>query len=148
MDIKAFPIPNGGWNRVGLWTELDYGAWINTVLAVSTGVAKVTQQVATATSLGTGGTDKQAQAAENNEKSEENSTIGIEGTVLHATTAVTSANGKPVRVRQKPSTAGSVLTSLPVGTQVDVLEDKNGWCRIAFTQHGWMKKEFISGNQG
>ena len=129
-------IPNGGWNRVGLWRELDYGGWVNTLLTVSAGISKLTQPVATQTSLSTSAAETSEQAVTDVQCAE---------TALHGSAHVSSANGKPVRVRAKPSTGSSALTSLPSGTAVEVLDTSGDWCRIAFTQTGWMMKRFLSG---
>ena len=69
-------------------------------------------------------------------------------TTMDGAATVTSANGKPVRVRTKPSTKTSIVTSLPTGTAVEVLETNGDWCRIAYTQTGWMMKQFLSEGLG
>ena len=71
----------------------------------------------------------------------------IETTVAGAAT-VTSPNEKPVRVRAKPSTNSTVITSLPEGTAVEVLETNGDWCRIAYAHTGWMMKKFLSKGLG
>ncbi len=108
-------IPNGGWNTVGLWKELDYGSAVNTLLA--------------------------------GKKEEKKMPAMIETTVAGAAT-VTSPNEKPVRVRAKPSSSSTVITSLPEGTAVEVLETNGDWCRIAYAQTGWMMKKFLSKGLG
>lgn len=46
---------------------------------------------------------------------------------------VQAENGKPVRLRNGPSTNNSVVCEIPVGEKVTVLTDKDGW---AFVRHG------------
>ena len=69
-------------------------------------------------------------------------------TTMEGAATVTSANGKPVRVRTKPSTKSGIVTSLPNGTGVEVLETNGDWCRIAYAQTGWMMKQFLSKGLG
>ena len=69
-------------------------------------------------------------------------------TTMEGAATVTSANGKPVRVRTKPSTKSGIVTSLPSGTAVEVLETNGDWCRIAYAQTGWMIKQFLSKGLG
>ncbi len=67
---------------------------------------------------------------------------------IQGSATVTSANGKPVRVRAKPTTKTSIVTALPVGTVVEVLETNGDWCRVAYMQTGWMMKQYLSGGAG
>ncbi len=69
-------------------------------------------------------------------------------TTLNGAATVLSANGKPVRVRAKPTTKRNVITSLPVGTALEVLETEGDWCRIAYAQIGWMMKQYLSEGLG
>lgn len=69
-------------------------------------------------------------------------------TTMEGAATVTSTNGKPVRVRTKPSTKSGIVTSLPSGTAVEVLETNGDWCRIAYAQTGWMMKQFLSKGLG
>ncbi len=69
-------------------------------------------------------------------------------TTMEGAATVASANGKPVRVRTKPSTKSGIVTSLPSGTAVEVLETNGDWCRIAYAQTGWMMKQFLSKGLG
>ena len=69
-------------------------------------------------------------------------------TTLDGAATVNSANGKPVRVRTKPTTKSDTITTLPVGTGVEVLETNGDWCRIAYAQTGWMMKQYLSEGLG
>ena len=73
--------------------------------------------------------------------------VMIETTSMGAA-MVTSSNRKPVRVREKPTTKSGIMTSLPVGTPVEVMETDGDWCRIAYAQTGWMMKQFLSEGLG
>ena len=108
-------IPNGGWNTVGLWKELDYGSDINAQLGKQEEAKQMSMMIQT---------------------------------TLNGAATVRSANGKPVRVRAKPTTKSNVITSLPVGTAVEVLETDGDWCRIAYAQTGWMMKQYLSDGLG
>ena len=80
-------------------------------------------------------------------KEEKKMPAAIETTRDGAAT-VTSPNEKPVRVRANPSAKSVVITSLPTGTAVEVLETSGDWCRIAYAQTGWMMKKFLSKGLG
>ena len=69
-------------------------------------------------------------------------------TTMTGAATVNSANGKPVRVRAKPTTKSSIVTTLPVGTAVEVVETDGDWCRIAYAQTGWMMKQYLSEGLG
>ena len=64
---------------------------------------------------------------------------------------VWSENGKPVNTRKGPGTyyAQSRAGKLPVGTRVELIGLKNGWCRIRCTDSRnaswicWIKAEFL-----
>ena len=69
-------------------------------------------------------------------------------TTLTGAATVSSTNGKPVRVRAKPTTKSSIVTTLPIGTAVEVVETDGDWCRIAYAQTGWMMKQYLSEGLG
>lgn len=53
-------------------------------------------------------------------------------------------NGLPVRMRNQPSTNGKVIEQIPVGTEVDVLEDTGDWAMINDQGVvGYMMKKFL-----
>ncbi len=152
-------IPNGGWNTVGLWKRLSYGADIDNKLhgggdmgiledltklfGGQTPQPATTQtdlQPTTMTDLGTGpsvpaGTSPQ-QAGE----------IGAE---IGATRIVTAASGNTVRVREAPG--GAKIAELPLGTRVTALggkTDRHGveWTKIRYEAEGWMMSKFLRGD--
>lgn len=53
-------------------------------------------------------------------------------------------NGKPVKMRAKPSTRCGLYWEVPCGSQVMILDPGNIWCHIQWAgQQGYMKKEFL-----
>ena len=82
------------------------------------------------------------------EKEEVKTVTTMIETTMQGAATVTSSNGKPVRVREKPSTRSSIITSLPVGTAIEVLETNGDWCQIVYAQTGWMMKQFLSDGLG
>lgn len=56
-----------------------------------------------------------------------------------------------VNVRSAPSAKSAVITSLPAGKEIRVLETRDAWVRITWMdgvtpRNGWMKKTFIESN--
>ena len=49
-----------------------------------------------------------------------------------------------VNIRQEPG--GAVLGVLPTGTEVEVLEEKEGWCRISYNAGTYTVDGFVSGD--
>lgn len=123
---------HGGWNRVGLWNRVayDYGEG-------ESGVAETSQESTAA------GAD-----AGNGETGGER-TSRLQSPVSQA--VVWAANGRPVNTRSGPGKgyALSKAGKLAVGTAVEILKRRNGWCRIRVTdEHGavwycWMTEEFL-----
>ena len=58
---------------------------------------------------------------------------------------VWSENGKPVKLRAKPSTDCRLYDKLAVGTEVTVLKDEGDWCRVNYKHRkGWyMMTKFL-----
>ena len=103
--FKNKTIPNGGWNKVGLWEQVSYDY---------------------------GGGGEPAPEPE------------PEPEPIYA--EVCSENGKAVNTRKKPSvlSAQAEPGKLPVGTVVEILEERGDWCRIKYKQWKcWMKAEFL-----
>ena len=145
-------IPNGGWNTVGLWKQLDYGSTVNQILKGSDnvgilddifgsiaqgaqqGVQQGVQQATTATDLG--------QPVNNPPAASEPVQTILGGN----TRVVTASSGNTVNVRKKPG--GEKVTALPVGATVKAVKgytDKNGveWTQIEYTSTGWMMAKFL-----
>ena len=60
------------------------------------------------------------------------------------TATVYADNGKPVKMRAKPSTDCKTFWEIPVGTIVNVLEKGSEWCKIAWReQYGYMMTRFL-----
>ena len=58
---------------------------------------------------------------------------------------VTAVSGRTVNMRENPSEKAKVLKSLPVGTEVDVLDDSDPtWAKIYWNgKNGYMMKKFL-----
>lgn len=53
-------------------------------------------------------------------------------------------NGKPVNLRRRPSTSTARLTTVPVGTVVDVYEVEDGWAHVKVNgEEGYMMAKFL-----
>lgn len=63
--------------------------------------------------------------------------------------SVTSANGKPVRLRSGPSVQYPIIASYKVGTPLTVLTTGNSWSKIRINGRvGYMMNEFIAKGSG
>jgi hypothetical protein len=121
---------HGGWNRVGLWNRVayDYGEG-------ESGVAETSQE------------STAAEADAGNGETGGERTSRLQSPVSQA--VVWAANGRPVNTRSGPGKgyALSKAGKLAVGTAVEILKRRNGWCRIRVTdEHGavwycWMTAE-------
>ena len=75
---------------------------------------------------------------------------GLEGGVTPVptptgeTAVVYAENGKPVKMRAKPSTSCKTYWEIPVGTEVEVLQNGNEWTKIACNGNtGYMMTQFL-----
>ena len=59
---------------------------------------------------------------------------------------VVSEDGNPVKLRPTPSTDRPYLAKVPVGTQVEVMQDAQGWAQVRLPsgQVGYMMDEFLA----
>lgn len=97
--FKNKTIKNGGWNRVGLWDEVDYGE-----------------------------PTPEPQPPEPEPE----------------TAVVYADNGKPVKMRAKPSTSCRLYWEVPCGTVVDVWERGDDWSQIEWNGiTGYMLTKFL-----
>lgn len=109
----------GGWNRVGLWKEIDYGPAVNAILAGSSG----TNTPGSGADPGKGGKTMEA--------------------------IVSAANGAPVNLRYYASQSAALITRIPVGKTVEVLNKGTEWCLVAYTDEtgktttGYMMSSFL-----
>ena len=62
------------------------------------------------------------------------------------TLTVWADNGLPVRLRKRPSTSCDIYTKLPVGTEVELVEAGDDWCKVNYKDfEGWyMMTKFLS----
>jgi len=110
-------IPNGGWNRVGLLDVFEYGN-------VGDGSAVPHSRNGQNRSL-----------VPNGEKEEKR----MKGTV-------TAKSGSTVKLRQKPSTDCPIYWNIPVGTEMEIVDQRENWSKcICGGLTGWMKNDFIGG---
>lgn len=117
-------IPNGGWNRVGLYNLFDYGKTINWMLE----------------HLGIG--DGPGPADGSSGGSGDGQAAGNEGeTTMRGT--VTAPNETTVNLRKTKN--GALLDRIPHGTPVDVVDYGPEWCKVvALGFVGWMMTKFIT----
>mgnify|MGYP002709152379 CR=1 FL=1 len=59
---------------------------------------------------------------------------------------VVSGDGNPVKLRPTPSTDKPYLAKVPVGTQVEVMQDAQGWAQVRLPsgQVGYMMSQFLA----
>ena len=61
------------------------------------------------------------------------------------TAYIYSANGNPVNLRMGPSTSSAVIDAYPVGTEVRVLKNQNGWDYVTIGNHtGWILHSYLT----
>ena len=59
---------------------------------------------------------------------------------------VTAKSGSTVKLRQKPGTDCTIYWNIPVGTEVEIVDQRENWSKcICSGLTGWMKNEFIGG---
>ena len=108
-------IPNGGWNRVGLLNVFSYGKTVDWVLE-----------------HGGGSGDGSA------------SFIPAEKEGKPMKGKVTAKSGSTVKLRQKPGTDCTIYWNIPVGTEMEIVDQRENWSKcICSGLTGWMKNEFI-----
>ncbi len=111
-------IPNGGWNRVGLLNVFSYGKTVDWVL--EHGGASPCHP-------------EQSEGSDNSVKER----VPMKGTV-------TAKSGSTVKLRQKPGTDCTIYWNIPVGTEVEIVDQRENWSKcICSGLTGWMKNEFI-----
>ena len=136
-------IPNGGWNRVGLWDRFSYGTMVDGY-------------------LGHNGDQEQGKTEnddQGDEKMQENKTENLGN--AHAPRAnshspraprttcplsdfgtVAAPSGSTVNLRKKKG--GALLDRIPIGTEVEILDYGAEWCKVkAGRRVGYMMTRFI-----
>lgn len=64
--------------------------------------------------------------------------------VVHDLAVVYAENGKPVKLRPIPSTSKPYIAEVPVGAQVEILEQADGWAKVQWAdKRGYMMTEFL-----
>lgn len=59
------------------------------------------------------------------------------------TAVVTASSGATVNMRTKPSRGAEVMTRVPVGAEVEVMENVGEWSRIRYPMEGYMMNEYL-----
>lgn len=86
---------NGGWNRIGLWNQIDYG-------------------------------------------------IGGETGMIH-TMIVSTPDGGSLNMREQPSKSSDIVTRIPNGTPVGVVDETSGWKKLDYSgQTGWVMSQYLA----
>lgn len=115
-----------GWTHVGLFKEIDYG------IAIAGGV-----------SLSPEAEDILNEEANAFEK-EENITVEPAQASQIRYGSVVSADGNPVKVREKAEKNAVYKYKAAVGTRVQILGERNGFYKIMYNgRPRWMMKEFV-----
>lgn len=113
--FKDKSIKNGGWNRVGLLDVFDYGKSVNWILE----------------HIGIG------QDPDPGVEDPDEGGTRMQGKVV-------AENGGTVKLRRKPSTKCGTYWDIPVGTDLEILEQGDEWSHcVAGGRVGWMKNEFV-----
>ena len=64
--------------------------------------------------------------------------------IAHDLAVVYAENGKPVKMRPIPSTDRPYIAEVPVGAQVEIVEQADGWAKVVWgSQRGYMMSEFL-----
>lgn len=116
-----------GWTHVGLFKEIDYGFSVGGGVSVSPETEDILNQ--------------------NISGDEYDVNSGAEPAVELQTRygVVTSADGNPVKVREKPEKGAIYKYRADVGTRVQILGEKNGFYKIMYNgKPRWMMKEFVA----
>lgn len=117
-----------GWTHVGLFKEIDYGINVEADVQLS----------------------PNAEAFLNESQNEPNMVVSNNENVPVQQTSyryavVISENGKPVRVREKPYKGAITKYSVPVGTRLMVIREKDGFYQVMYKGKArWLMKEFAS----
>ena len=119
--FKGKTIPNGGWNRVGLLEEFEYGG----------------------ISLGGTAEDFDEGDLSTPPSAPVEMTCGAQEDMV-MTGIVTAETGRTVNLRKKKG--GKLIERIPIGTEVEILDYGAEWCRVKAGRYtGWMMTEFIRG---
>lgn len=169
--FKNKTIPNGGWNRVGLYDRFDYGnpfTWLldhdagaapsdpgassasiaeTAVPDIPTSVpatgAAAPAKTASAPATGTAAPAKpSAPAVSFRDGTSPQTSPGKENISMKA--YVTAQSGSQVKLRQKPSTDCPIWWNIPVGSELQILDRRQSWSKcVCGGLTGWMMNDFI-----
>ena len=166
--FRGQTIPNGGWNRVGLYDRFDYGEAVNEALGnsgnkgtrpvvTSSGGNKGTRPVVTPSdgnkgtrpvvtpSGGTTGLSPTfpSQPSQEKQTEQEEKKMNV---------IIQAENGGPVKLRQScdPKSSGySIWEEYPSGSRAEVLRAGEEWSRIRIgNRSGWMMSRFLTADDG
>ena len=127
-------IPNGGWNRVGLYGKFEYEGITGTA-------GTENNQTSFLPSSATGSGSKDAPVPEE--------TTLTEAEKAEETAVVSAESGKTVNMRKAKSTKSKLVERVPIGATVKVLKTGENWSRVAYTDPrgavwcGWMLNRFL-----
>lgn len=88
-------------------------------------------------------TDEPAEDEDLDEDEDEEGEEDEEGNTF----VVANAKGT-VNLRQKPSTSAKVVLAVPVGSDVQVTEDGDDWCKVKVTVEGYMMSKYLEKTWG
>lgn len=73
---------------------------------------------------------------------------GGEKTVTAKVVLPAGRSGKTVNMREAPSTSAGIMKKVPVGTEVDLIEDRGQWCQIGYAGNtGFMMSDYLEYGQ-
>ena len=124
--FKGKTIPNGGWNRIGMLDVFSYG------VEGTAGTSGTATLVPHSCNKSNRPLVPPSQAAGAEEAAEEERITG----------RVVAETGLTVNLRKKPG--GALIERIPVGTEVDILDYGEEWCKVRIGKsEGYMKTEFL-----
>ena len=127
-EFRDKTIPNGGWNRVGLYGKFDYEGVTGT-----SGTENNQTSLLPSSATGSGSKDAPDSFSD--------------------TAVVVAESGKTVNLRKAKSTKSKLVERVPIGTTVRVLKSGENWSRVAYTDPrgavwcGWMLNRFLKAGQ-
>lgn len=125
MERVAGSTIQNGWTHVVWFKEIDYGVEVTPGVTLGASVSE----------------DVEPAYDENGYETENAPEVGTYE-VMEAT--VYAENGKPVKIRAKPSTDCDVYWLRSVGTVVEVLEKGDTWCKVrSRSRIGYMMTKFL-----
>ena len=139
--FKGKTIQNGGWNRVGLLEEFEYGTAGTVFLVQHSSNEKGRPLVPQHSSNEKGRPLVPTGEAEGLDEGD--LTCGAQKDMV-MTGIVTAETGRTVNLRK--TRGGKLIERIPIGTEVEILDYGAEWCRVKAGRYtGWMMTEFIRG---